>query len=72
MKQNKKQSPKQEGMFFRLKLFVAAVQSSIFTGSESEVPGGRVWEGIHIKASSPLVTFSHWLRLSLEMQKSQR
>lgn len=42
MKQNKKkQSPKQEGVLFRLKQSVAAVQSSIFTGRESEVPGAR-------------------------------
>lgn len=72
MKQNIKQPPKQEVMLFRLKQSASAVQSSIFTGSESEVPGGRDWAGIHIEASSPLVTFSHWLRLSLEMQKKSQ
>lgn len=41
MKQNKKQSPKQAGVLFRLKQSVSAVQSSIFTGRESEVPGAR-------------------------------
>lgn len=59
-------------MLIALKQSVAALQSSVFTGSESEVPGATDWEVIHIEASSPLVTFSHWLRLSLEIQKSQR
>lgn len=44
-------------------------QSSILTGRESDDSFG--WVGIHIVVSSPLDTFSHWLRLSLDKERQR-
>lgn len=47
-------------------------QSSIFTGSFSEVPWAAGGLEIHTALSSPRITFSHWLRLFLGKRCSDR